>query len=139
MVVIVCTSFEGTGLVFIVCSTVFKMWQELRSVCRCPCPTLASHQSFLDTFIPIQQAVKRPGLCNRVRNFFLFHFAAEEIGAGSFWWQNWRNSFLFCLVLREVEVSSSSCTETIAWKLKDITIPRQISGLWLYPSQEVLF
>lgn len=66
MVAIVCTSFEGTSLVFVVCSMVFKMWQKLRSVCRWPCPTLTSHQSFVDMFIPTQQAVN-----SRVRKFFI--------------------------------------------------------------------
>lgn len=49
----------------------FKMWQELRSVCRCPCPTLASHQS-LCRHHPMQQAVKRAGLHSRVKKFFYF-------------------------------------------------------------------
>lgn len=138
MVVIVCTWFEGTGLLFVVCSIVFKMWQELRSVCRCPCPRLTSHQSFVDKFIPIQQAVKRPGVHNRVRKFFIpFH-----------WWRNrWRKFLVtglekwvsFCFVL----LKEGKCLPVPAWKLawtrKDITIPKQRSGLWLYPFPEVLF
>lgn len=92
MVAIVCTSFEGTGLVFVVCSMVCKKWQKLRSVCRCPCPTLTSHQSFVDMFIPIQQAVNRAGLYSRVRKFFISFQC----------WRNWSRRVLVTALEKQV-------------------------------------
>lgn len=135
MVAIVCASFEGTGLVFVVCSVVFKMW--LRSVCSCPWHLIRALWACSSQFSSLG---KGQDSIVQWQIFLLFRCTTEVIEAGGFWWQTWRNMFLLCLVLlKEVELSSSYCTGTVAWTLKDIIIPRRRSELWLYPSPEVLF